>query len=51
MTEELHRIEFINGDIFEGTLKQNKMHGPDNTYYFSDGTMYKGSFNNDSLTG
>ena len=44
------KIEFGNGDVYSGTLKDGVMHG-NGKYVFNDGSVYRGGFSNGKING
>lgn len=47
----LCKIEFNNGDIYEGSLKGINRHGEGKLTYYDTGDVYTGVFENDKITG
>ncbi|XP_041977857.1 LOW QUALITY PROTEIN: radial spoke head 10 homolog B-like [Aricia agestis] len=43
-------VHFINGNLYEGNLLKNRMHG-DGCFQWADGTIYRGQFKDNRITG
>ena len=45
LTDGHHRVEYKNGDVYEGSFKNGMRHGA-GTYQFADGDCYEGAWHN-----